>query len=88
VSLYWLTGTLASSAWPYYESTGIGWPEGQDVVPTGVYSGSPPAFRRLAERHNTIVHWPDDNPGSHHFVAMERPDAFAADVREFFAKVR
>ncbi|GAA3125400.1 epoxide hydrolase family protein [Streptosporangium carneum] len=87
VSLYWLTGTLGTSSWPYYDSTGMGWPEGQKTVPTGVYSG-PPGIRRLAERHNIVVHWPEDNPGGHHFVAMERPDDVAADLRRFFARVR
>jgi hypothetical protein len=52
-----------------------------------VYSG-PPGIRRLAERHNTIIHWPDDNPGSHHFVAMQEPGAVAADIGAFFAKLR
>ncbi|MFC7386474.1 epoxide hydrolase family protein [Sphaerisporangium rhizosphaerae] len=87
VSLYWFTGTFGTSAWPYYDSTGFGWPEGQMAVPTGVYSG-PPGIRRLAERHNTIVHWPQDNPGGHHFIAMDQPDHLAADLRAFFAKVR
>lgn len=86
-TLYWLTDTFGSSSWPMYDSTGFGWPEGQKAVPTGVYSGAP-GIRRLAERHNTIVHWPTDNPGGHHFVAMERPDDVAADMRAFFAKVR
>ncbi|MEV5748958.1 epoxide hydrolase [Actinoallomurus sp. NPDC052308] len=87
VSLYRFTGTFGTSAWPYYDSTGFGWPEGQTVVPTGVYSG-PPGIRRLAERHNTILHWPEDNPGGHHFIAMDQPDHLAADMRAFFAKVR
>jgi epoxide hydrolase len=86
-TLYWLTDTFGSSSWPMYDSTGFGWPEGQKAVPTGVYSGAP-GIRRLAERHNTIVHWPTDNPGGHHFVAMERPDDVAADMRTFFARVR
>ncbi|GAA2103603.1 epoxide hydrolase family protein [Actinomadura alba] len=87
VSLYWFTGTFGTSAWPYYDSTGFGWPEGQTATPTGVYSG-PPGIRRLAERHNTILHWPEDNPGGHHFIAMDQPDHLAADIRAFFAKVR
>ncbi|MFH0247490.1 epoxide hydrolase [Streptomyces chitinivorans] len=88
LSLYWFTGTWGSSSWPMYDSPGgLGWPEGQKAVPTGVYSG-PPGFRRLAERHNTIVHWPEDNPGGHHFLAMDAPDALAADMRVFFGKVR
>jgi pimeloyl-ACP methyl ester carboxylesterase len=85
-SVYWFTGTFGSSSWPMYDSTGFAWPRGQTAVPTGVYSG-PPGIRRLAERHNTIVHWPEDNPAAHHFVAMQRPDALAADLRAFFAKV-
>ncbi|MDT3438190.1 MULTISPECIES: epoxide hydrolase family protein [unclassified Pseudofrankia] len=87
VSLYWFTGTFGTSAWPYYDSTGSSWPEGQTAVPTGVYSG-PPGIRRLAERHNTILHWQDDNPAGHHFIAMDQPGPFAADLRAFFAKVR
>ncbi|MEE1938656.1 epoxide hydrolase [Streptomyces sp. TRM 70361] len=88
LSLYWFTGTWASSSWPMYDSPdGLGWPRGQKAAPTGVYSGMP-AFRRLAERHNTIVHWPADNPEGHHFTAMDRPDALAADMRAFFAAVR
>jgi len=70
-----------------YDSTGFSWPEGQTAAPTGVYSG-PPGIRRLAERHNRIIHWPEGNPGSHHFVAMEEPDHAASDIRAFFAKVR
>jgi pimeloyl-ACP methyl ester carboxylesterase len=83
LSVYWFAGTFGSSSWPYYESTKSAWPEGQKAVPTGVYSG-PPGIRRLAERHNTIVHWPTANPAGHHFIAMDRPNDLAADMREFF----
>ncbi|WP_307845583.1 epoxide hydrolase [Planomonospora sp. ID67723] len=86
VTLYWLTGTSGSSSWFMYESTEFRWPVGQDRVPTGVYCG-PPAIRRLADRNNKIIHWPDSNPGGH-FVAMEEPDALARDLRAFFGKVR
>jgi epoxide hydrolase len=87
LSLYWFTGTFGTSSWPYFDSTGMGWPEGQTAVATGVYSG-PPGIRRFAERTNTVIHWPSDNPAGHHFVAMDQPAAFAADIREFFAKLR
>jgi pimeloyl-ACP methyl ester carboxylesterase len=87
VSVYWFTGTFGSSSWFMYDSKGFAWPTGQKAAPTGVYSG-PPGIRRLAERHNTILHWPDDNPGGHHFLAMDQPDALATDLRRFFAKVR
>ena len=88
VSLYWFTGTFGSSSWFMYDSTEFAWPERQMAVPTGVYSGEAPCIRRLAERHNEIIHWPEGNPGGHHFVAMEQPDHVAADMRLFFAKVR
>jgi pimeloyl-ACP methyl ester carboxylesterase len=87
LSLYWFTGTFGSSSWPMYDSNGLGWPEGQTAVPTGVYSG-PPGIRRLAERHNTIIHWPEHNPGGHHFIAMDQPHSLAADISAFFAKLR
>jgi len=86
-SLYWLTGTFGSSSWPYYDSRQSAWPEGQRAVPTGVYSG-PPGLRRLAERHNTITHWPETNPAGHHFIAMDHPAPLAADLRTFFAPLR
>ncbi|MEW1550599.1 epoxide hydrolase family protein [Streptomyces tsukubensis] len=87
VSVYWFTGTFGTSSWPMYDSRSFGWPEGQKAVPTGVYNG-PPAIRRLAERDNTIVHWPTDNPVTHHFIAMQAPDVLAADLGLFFAGVR
>jgi pimeloyl-ACP methyl ester carboxylesterase len=93
VSLYWFTGTSGSSSWPMYERLtladdgGFAWPEGQKEVPSGVYGGGTALMRRLAERHNTIVHWPEGNPGGH-FVAMEEPLAHAADIRTFFGKLR
>ncbi|MFE2432816.1 epoxide hydrolase family protein [Streptomyces sp. NPDC059373] len=86
-TLYWLTGTSGSSSWPMYDSDEFAWPEGQSAVPTGVFCG-PPAIRRLAERDNTVIHWPESNPGRHHFVAMAAPGALAADLRDFFGKVR
>lgn len=86
VSLYWFTQTTASSSWPMYNGLvdgGFGWPRGQKVVPTGVYAGGSDLIRRTAERDNIIAHWPDGNPGNH-FVAMEVPEAHAADMRTFF----
>ena len=93
VSLYWFTGTSGSSSWPMYERLtiaadgGFAWPKGQKLVPSGVYGGGSALMRRLAERDNTIVHWPQGNPGNH-FVAMEEPLAHAADIRAFFGRLR
>jgi len=68
-----------------YGRTGFSWPQGQRLVPTGVYSGSR-GIRRLAERHNTIVYLPEHNPGNH-LVAIEVPDALSANLRAFIGKV-
>ncbi|MFI7272703.1 epoxide hydrolase family protein [Streptomyces sp. NPDC049879] len=87
LSLYWFTDTFGTSSWPMYTTTGLGWPEGQKAVPTGVYSGAP-GIRRLAERHNTVVHWPEGNTSGHHFVALSDPGPYAADLRAFFRLVR
>lgn len=93
VSLYWFTGTSGTSSWPMYERLtvagdgGFAWPVGQKRVPSGVYGGGSALMRRLAERDNTIVHWPEGNTGGH-FVAMEKPRAHAADIRAFFDKLR
>jgi epoxide hydrolase len=87
VSVYWFTRTFGSSSWPMYDSTGFAWPAGQTLAPTGVFTG-PPGIRRFAERTNRIIHWPEHNHSRHHFVAMEAPEAMAADMAEFFAQVR
>jgi hypothetical protein len=69
------------------EDGGFAWPKGQKQVPSGVYGGGSALMRRLAERDNTIAHWPSGNAGGH-FVAMELPDDHAADIREFFRTLR
>ncbi|GLY94210.1 microsomal epoxide hydrolase [Actinoplanes sp. NBRC 103695] len=87
VSVYWFTRTFGTSSWPMYDTTGFAWPEGQRTVPTGVFTG-PPGIRRFAERTNRIIHWPEHNTSRHHFVAMEAPEAMAADMAAFFTKAR
>lgn len=86
VSIYWFTQSFGTSAWSYYDSTGFAWPTGSAQVPTGVYSGAP-GIRRLAERTAKIVHWPEGNPPGHHFIAMDQPRAYAADLRTFFGNL-
>ncbi|RDI63034.1 epoxide hydrolase family protein [Nocardia pseudobrasiliensis] len=85
LSVYWFTRTFATSSWSYYETSESAWPTGSATVATGVYSGDP-GIRRLAERTAKITHWPTGNPAGHHFIAMDRPAAYAADLRTFFAR--
>lgn len=91
ISIYWFTNTAATSSWPMYNGLGddgFAWPAGQQLVPVGTYGGGSALMRRLAERDNTIAHWPADNPAGNHFIAMELPEAHTADIRTFFAEVR
>jgi epoxide hydrolase len=41
-------------------------------------------IRRLAERDHTLARWTELDRGGH-FLAMENPQALAADVRAFLA---
>jgi hypothetical protein len=89
VTLYWLTGTGATSAHLYYENMHSGtWHEQPATTPTGVaVFAQDVAIRRYAEYGNNIVHWSDFDRGGH-FAAMEAPDLLTGDVREFFRRFR
>ncbi|GLW11685.1 microsomal epoxide hydrolase [Microtetraspora sp. NBRC 13810] len=91
VTLYWLTGTAGSSAQIYYEQVNdpMAWvPKPRGTVPTGVLLAGSHEYgiRPYAERDHNIVHWSQKDDGGH-FFAMEKPDAFAEDVREFFGRL-
>jgi pimeloyl-ACP methyl ester carboxylesterase len=89
VTLYWLTGTAASSAHLYYEVRTAPEPsDGRSEVPTGVaVFPSDPAIRRNAEREHNVVHWSEFTRGGH-FAAMEAPDLLVGDIRSFFRRFR
>ncbi|GII97299.1 epoxide hydrolase family protein [Sinosporangium siamense] len=89
VSVYWLTGTAASSARLYRESAAVwGRPQEHSSVPHGVavFPGDI-AVRRVSERDHKVVHWSEFERGGH-FAAMEAPDLLVGDIREFFRLVR
>ncbi len=94
ISLYWFTGAVGSSFFPYYFRMHRPWPipDGGTIgVPTG-YAEFPReilrAPRSLAERTYTdIRHW-TVMPRGGHFAAMEQPQALAEDVRAFFRPLR
>jgi microsomal epoxide hydrolase len=94
ISLYWFTGAVGSSFWPYYARMHGPWPvpEGATVdVPTG-YSEFPREMlrppRSLAERtFRDIRRWSAMARGGH-FAALEQPDALAQEVRAFFRPLR
>jgi epoxide hydrolase len=90
ITLYWLTGTGASSARLYWQSIAqvtewftaaasdiITVPAGCSVFPKEV----PRPSRRWAQRRFTnIVHWNQPARGGH-FAAWEQPSLFTAEVR-------
>ena len=94
ISLYWFTGAIGSSFWPYYARMHGPWPipEGSTVdVPVG-YCQFPTEIlrppRSLAARMYTDIRRWSVMPRGGHFAAMEQPEALAHEVREFFRPLR
>ena len=93
ITLYWVTGAIGSSFWPYYARMHGPWPipEGKKIsVPTG-YAQFPAEIlrppRSVAEKVYNIERWTTMDKGGH-FAALEQPEALARDVREFFRPLR
>jgi pimeloyl-ACP methyl ester carboxylesterase len=93
VMLYWLTGTAGSSANFYYEMADMlptaptpPAPQPPLPVPLGVAvypADSALPIRRFADpQFPNIVHWQEHDRGGH-FAAMEQPELFVSDLREF-----
>jgi len=93
ITLYWSTGAIGSSFWPYYARMHGPWPipEGAISVPTG-YAEFPKEIlrppRSVAERvYSDIRRWTVMEQGGH-FAALEQPEALAREIREFFRPLR
>ena len=91
ISLYWFTGAIGSSFWPYYARMHGPWPiTGTVDVPVGYVEFpqeilKPP--RSLAARTYTdIRRWTVMEKGGH-FAAMEQPEVLAGEVKAFFVGV-
>lgn len=94
IGLYWFTGAIGSSFWPYYARLHGPWPvpEGATVdVPTG-YAEFPHEIlrppRSLAARTYTDIRRWTVMPRGGHFAAMEQPEALADEIRAFFRPLR
>lgn len=90
VTLYWVTGTGASSARLYWESMAAFGKLDRIELPTGVASFPKeigPTPRSWCESNYNITHW-TAMPRGGHFAAFEQPELFVDDVRTFFATVR
>src|SRR5580700_1621855 len=94
ISLYWFTGAIGSSFWPYYARLhgSVILPPGEVItVPTG-YAQFPREIlkppRSAVERvHTNIRRWSIMEKGGH-FAALEQPEALAGEVRAFFRELR
>jgi pimeloyl-ACP methyl ester carboxylesterase len=97
--LYWLPRTAASSARLYWESLGdvtrwlagplepgdlVGAPTGCTIFPHELQR---PTSDEAAARFRDIRYWSEPERGGH-FPALERPNAFAAELTAFFSLVR
>ena len=93
VMLYWITGAIGSSFWPYYAFHHAAWvpsPAERVETPTGIAEFPceilrPP--RAWAERAYNLQRW-TTMPAGGHFAAMEEPKALAADIRAFLRPLR
>jgi microsomal epoxide hydrolase len=93
ITLYWVTGAIGSSFWPYYARMHGAWPipEGAIKVPTG-YVEFPKEILRpprsvAARVYSDIRRWTVMEKGGH-FAALEQPEALAREIREFFRPLR
>jgi microsomal epoxide hydrolase len=90
VSLYWFTGAIGSSFWPYHARMHRPWPipVGRTVdVPTG-YAEFPKEMLRpprslASQMYTDIRRWTVMEKGGH-FAALEQPRALADEVWQFF----
>jgi microsomal epoxide hydrolase len=92
ITIYWATGAIGSSFWPYYDGLHGG------PLPIGTHIATPTAYiafpretmrppRARAERYFNIRRW-TSQPAGGHFAALEQPEALVEDVRAFFRDYR
>ena len=94
VMLYWVTGAINSSFWPYWARRHEPWPISEQTpvrVPTA-YASFPREIlhppRPWVERaYSELRRWTTMAAGGH-FAALEEPEALAADMRASFRDLR
>jgi pimeloyl-ACP methyl ester carboxylesterase len=91
ITLYWLTGTAASSARIYFEDANLGpnggvveLPVGCSIFPHEIYQ----APRKWAEAcYQRLIYWHKLDRGGH-FAAFEQPKLFTQELRACFRLLR
>ena len=90
ISVYWFTATATSSARLYWESLGsvnrepVDAPTGLSMFPRDML----PVSQRWAETRFRDIRWFNRLARGGHFPAVECPDVFVDEVRNFFRLVR
>ena len=93
VMIYWLTGAIGSSFWPYWQLRHRPWwPSATERVPVPTaYAAFPREIlrppRAWAERAYDLRRWTAMSAGGH-FAALEEPAALVNDIRAFFRPLR
>jgi pimeloyl-ACP methyl ester carboxylesterase len=94
ISLYWFTGAIGASFWPYYARL-----HGSAILPPGDTIDVPTAYaqfpcemlrppRSAAERVFTDLRRWTVMPKGGHFAALEQPELLGDDIRTFFRTLR
>ena len=89
LTLYWATGTAASSVRLYYEFTREKRLQGRVQVPTALLIATHdmvPPLREVAERMYDVARWTQTDVGGH-FLEWEEPQLVAEDMRAFFGSL-
>lgn len=93
VMIYWVTGAIGSSFWPYYATrhgSPVLKPGDRVEVPTG-FTAFPQEIvtplRAWGERLFNITRW-TEMPAGGHFATLEEPEALATEVQAFFRDLR
>ncbi|HLQ34740.1 MAG TPA: epoxide hydrolase [Chloroflexota bacterium] len=93
VMLYWATGAINASFWPYYSWRHGDWTlaDSPRIEVPAAYIAFPREINRpprsMAERVLNIQRWTTMDRGGH-FAALEQPEALATDIRTFFRQFR
>ena len=91
ITLYWVTGAINSSFWPYYSARHDRWLLPERVRTPTAYASFPREIRHpprhLAEAEFNIERW-TELPRGGHFAALEVPDLLAGDITAFFRSLR
>ncbi len=92
IAIYWFTNTITSSSRIYFEnrSTPAIKPVGYIDVPTGVAIFPAEIYlapRAWVESAYDLRHWTMMSEGGH-FAALEKPDLYVEDVRNFYRLLR